>query len=111
MEPQRIRPVWRARGEDSGERIAQVRSRVDLKHVTLALMEPGDHEDLVARSQEVQGVGRPGLHLEPGIGWPSDPCFGASRRDFSVDRITPTGLSWGLIARSGVGSGFISSPS
>ena len=68
MEPQRIRPVGRPRGEDSGERIAGVRSRVDLKHVTLALMEPGDDDDLVARGQKVQSVGRPGMHFEPCIG-------------------------------------------
>src|SRR6185436_18455741 len=51
VEPERVRTVGRARCEDAREPAAPVVARVDLQHVALASVQPGDDEDLVARLQ------------------------------------------------------------
>ena len=48
MKPERVRPIGRARREDSGERPALVVARVHLENVASSLVEPRDDDELVA---------------------------------------------------------------
>src|SRR5262245_35509039 len=67
MKPKRIRPIRRARGEDAGQRILGLAARMNLEHVPSRLMEPRDHNELVAGRDALQCTDRPFLDLEPRV--------------------------------------------
>src|SRR5262245_21749787 len=67
MQPKGIRPIRRARGKDASERTVGIRSRVHLEGIAPSAIQPGDDDDLVARSEAEDGLGRPRVHLEPRV--------------------------------------------
>src|SRR6185503_19947144 len=68
VEADRVRPVGRARGEHAVEPVPGIVARVDVEHVALPLVEPGDDDQLVAGLDPEERRLRPRLHLEPGVG-------------------------------------------
>ena len=68
MKSERVRAVGRARGEHAPEPFATVVSRMDFEHFAMALVQPGDDEELVAYRDAAQSCRRPRINLEPSGG-------------------------------------------
>jgi hypothetical protein len=67
MEAQRVRSVWRSRREDAGQP-ARAIARIHFQHITRALMQPSDDDDLIAACEAVERIFARGAHLEPRVG-------------------------------------------
>ena len=67
VEPDRVRPVRRARAEDALQRARLVASRVDLQDVAVAPVEPGEDDHVVARPDPVERLGDLRLEHEPRV--------------------------------------------
>lgn len=76
MQPHGIGPVGRACRKDTGQRIASVVSRVNLEHVPLRLVEPGENPDLLARPDPVETSNEIRKDLDRRVGGPFETLLG-----------------------------------
>jgi hypothetical protein len=81
MQPQGVGTVGRAGGKDSGEGIGSVASGMNLEHVAMSLMQPGDDDDLVANPHPIQAVPISWFDFNESVG---SALFGRPGRIFSV---------------------------
>ena len=67
MKAQRIRPIWRARREDTRQRAAPIRARINLQHVPPRPVEPGHNDDVGAGDESVESVCGEPAHVKPRV--------------------------------------------
>src|SRR4029453_11737674 len=67
MKPQWIGPVGRSGRKDSGDRNLRVAARMNLEYFATATVQPGDDDELVARSDAPERRLKDRIELEPGI--------------------------------------------
>lgn len=91
MQAERIRPVRRTRREHTRQRQLRMRSRMNLKNIPFPLMQPGNDDDFIPCREPLDPRHRERFDVQPNIGAPSEPCFGALLRFLIGDRITPIG--------------------
>ena len=67
VQPDRVRPVRRARAEHALKRVGGVSPRMDDQHVAPRTIEPRQHDDLVTDPQVPQPFADPVLERQPGL--------------------------------------------
>src|SRR5512132_4035029 len=85
VQPDRVGAVRRPGREHALAGPVGVAARVDRHHVAAALVEPGQHQHLVADAQVGRGLADLGAEDHPGRRRPSSPCLGARSRSVSGD--------------------------
>ena len=76
MQAQRVRAIGGTRRKHASQRIAFLRSRMDLKDIAACLVKPRDDDELVSGKNAVQGLDGPGMHVEPHVGRALGSLFG-----------------------------------
>lgn len=79
MKSDRVRPVRRAGGEDAPQRVCGHAARMDLEHIPVAQVKPGQDGELRTGCDSIEGIQE--LRMD------FNPCF---RRSFAA-------LFWGIL--------------
>ena len=67
METERIRAVGGSSRKHARQRGFGIATGMDLQRVAASLVEPGDHDDLIARRHQEQTVSCPWMDVDPNI--------------------------------------------